>query len=337
MTRPAKTVRFAGAAVVFVVMLGVLLATRAAAGGNPAGGGWRYEAGRHLALLGEHGVVWQLNFKKEEGKPYLHPVSAPDGVLLTWHRPSDHPWHRALWFSWKLINGLNYWEPDAGTGKLQGLSDVLDVEVPQMDQRGARVVMRLGYHPPNRPTVLEEIRTLTISAPDAQRNYRIDWHQRFTATKKQDVVLDRTPPKEKPWGGYGGLSYRAARSMTDVVLLDSRGRRNGQIHGQSARWVDASGSFGAEKKSDAGVTIFDHPSNPRHPTLWYIALDPKQGHPFVYTNPALLFNEPLTLPAGESLDLDYRVLIHAGRGNPKRLNEEFERFAGTDRLDRSEP
>ncbi len=339
MSCPGKAMgcgRAAARAMIVGLPIAALLITAlpAAAAEGPSGYRWRHEPGRHLALLGERGALWQLNFKKEEGRPYFHPVAATDGTVLTWHQPSDHLWHRALWFSWKLIDGLNYWNEDPKTGKLQGLSDVVDVKVVRTDERGAQVVMRLDYHPPDRPTVLEETRTLTITSPDAEGTYRIDWHQRFTASPRQEVVLDRTPPKEAPWGGYGGLSYRAAQDITDVILTDSQGRLNQQVHGQNARWVDASGIFdtgvfNTATQSAAGVTIFDHPSNPRHPTPWYVSYDTKKGHPFIYTNPALLFNEPLTLPAGESLELYYRVLIHPGRADAEKLGEEFQRFAAT--------
>ncbi|MBA7592916.1 Vitamin B12 transporter BtuB [subsurface metagenome] len=53
--------------------------------------------------------IWKFNFDKTEGKPYFHPLALEDGTPLTWLRPEDHPWHRGFWFSWKYINGLNYW------------------------------------------------------------------------------------------------------------------------------------------------------------------------------------------------------------------------------------
>ncbi|MBL7187717.1 MAG: PmoA family protein [Phycisphaerae bacterium] len=46
-----------------------------------------------VALLNHDKVVWQLNYKKEEAKPYLHPVATINGEVLTSLRPKDHPWH----------------------------------------------------------------------------------------------------------------------------------------------------------------------------------------------------------------------------------------------------
>ena len=47
-----------------------------------------------------------------EGKPYfdlLVPGSRDE--YLTEARPKDHVWHLAFFFSWKFINGRNFWEP----------------------------------------------------------------------------------------------------------------------------------------------------------------------------------------------------------------------------------
>ncbi|MFH1715963.1 MAG: DUF6807 family protein, partial [Planctomycetota bacterium] len=167
---------------------------------------WRQTDGS-LALLNHGRVVWQFNFDKKDSKPYFHPVCLTDGTELTWHRPPDHPWHYGLWFSWKYINGLNYWEEDPKTGLSQGRTEIEYVRVEPHDDYSANIVMRLGYHPPGAPTVVTEQCRLTISRPDENGSYRIDWNSEFSAVAG-DVLFDRTPiPGEKDgksWGGYAG-------------------------------------------------------------------------------------------------------------------------------------
>ena len=77
-----------------------------------------------VTLLNNGKIVWQHHFDKAEGKPYFHPLSTMDGSVLTGLRPEDHPWHRAVWLSWKYINGLNYWEEDPKTGKSEGITEL---------------------------------------------------------------------------------------------------------------------------------------------------------------------------------------------------------------------
>ena len=77
-------------------------------------------------------------------------------------------------------------------------------------------------------------------------------------------------------------------------------------------WADYSGQY---KGETAGIAIFDHPSNPRHPTYWHT-----RGYGMFAANIFAvndLGNEKtkdgsLTLEPGEQLKFRYRVVIHAG-------------------------
>jgi len=288
---------------------------------------WRQTDGS-LALLNHGRLVWQFNFDKKEGKPYFHPVCLADGTELTWHRPPDHPWHYGLWFCWKYINGLNYWEEDRQTGLSEGRTEIRHANVKLHDDYSADIVLILSYHPPDAPAILVEERGINISAPDSDGLYRIDWTGRFTADAA-DVLLDRTPiPGEKDgqsWGGYAGLSVRLAKDISDWQVFDSEGRKDLAAHGQNARWMDFSGRFA--QGQTAGIALFDHPKNLRHPAPAFAIMDPKV--PFGYFSPALLFNKPYTLPAGESLTLRYRILIHPGRLDTNALEREWQSFGRT--------
>ena len=163
-----------------------------------------------LTLLSGEAIVWQFNYEKGEGKPFFHPVTVAGSPTLTDLRPVDHPWHLALWFSWKFINGVNYWEFDRKTGKTAGTTEVLDVNVAPGADHGARFQLKLAYHPPGQPPLLSEDRTIVVTPPTPAGQWHIDWQSTFTAGA-DDVRLDRTPivgePQGKPHGGYAGLSF----------------------------------------------------------------------------------------------------------------------------------
>jgi len=270
-------------------------------------------------------TLWQFNFKKEEGKPYFHPVCTADGTCLTWLRPADHRWHRAIWFSWKYLNKLNYWEENR-QGLSQGRTEVITATCTQTAGGPANLAVELAYHPPEKPAVLKERRTIRISLPDKDGRYRMDWQSVFAA-QDQEVLLDRTKIKAEggpAWGGYAGLSYRAAETMRQYQVLNSEGLKDMAAHGKHARWMDFSGVVDAKTGKAAGVAMFDHPANPRHPTPWYVAARGKFG----YFGPALLFDKPLRLAAGKTLKLTYRILIHPGRGQKEQLEKEYKDFAG---------
>jgi hypothetical protein len=262
--------------------------------------GWR-ATDKSLALTRGNQVVWQLNFAERDGKPYFHPVRLPDGTDVTAERPADHPWHLGLWWSWKYINQVNYWEFNKKTGKYQGESKVTRMKITTNANHSAMVEFELSYNPPNAGPVLTEKRAVTVSAPDATGNYSIDWNATFTAGQ-HDVKLDRTPPSGVKggvgWGGYAGLSVRFGNAARKWRFTSSTGKKGAkEMYGQPAAWMDFSGPAG-------GVAIFDSPQNFRHPTPWY----PNQQLP--YFSPAFLFRESYTLPAGKTLTLRYRVLVH---------------------------
>ena len=285
----------------------------------------QHRAGEGLAMKCCQKTYWQLNYKKAEGKPYFHPVCLPDGRPLTWLRPADHKWHRAIWFSWKHINGLNYWEENK-QGLSQGRTEVVDLKHKRGKDGATHITMDLTHYPPGKPPVLTERRSITVTMPDSDKCYRMDWQSVFTAGEKE-VLLDRTKTKPEggpAWGGYAGLSYRAAEAMRKYQVLDSEGRRDMKCHGQHAKWMDFSGVIDAKTNEAAGVAMFDHPTNPRSPSPWYVAMSGKFG----YFGPAFLFDKPCRLAAGKTLKLSYRILIHPQRGTKEQLDKEYRDFIG---------
>jgi hypothetical protein len=291
---------------------------------------WRQSATSLALCRGDH-TIWQVNFRKEPGKPYFHPLALADGTVLTGFRPPDHRWQRALWFSWKYINRVNYWEEDPITGVSEGQTEILAVAVTPRKNYSARIEMRLGYHPAGKPPVLTEERVIEVTRPDEKGCYRIDWRARFTAGQA-DVELDRTPPVGQPggqsWGGYAGLTVRFASTIRDWQIQNSEGQTGKEgTNGKAARWYDISGVFRGDSDEDhpAGISVLDHPSSMRHPTPWQVNTNPTIF--FVAYMPSFLFHEPSTILAGDKVSLYHRVLIHSGRLDRSFLEKEWNEFS----------
>jgi hypothetical protein len=288
---------------------------------------WEKKAGSSLALLGPAGPLWQFRYGSDLDVPYFHPLRTTDGRLLTWDRPPDHLWHHGLWFSWKFINKVNYWELDAKTGRPAGRTSWSNVRIATGRDLKARIDMDLAYRPAGEDApVLSEKRTIEISPPGADGVYAIDWTCAFRADAA--VLLDRTPlPGEtggEVWGGYAGLSLRLAEGLSEPVVMTSDGLvdvwTEDRYRGRHAA-VDYSGLVG---ERPAGVAILDHPANPRSPSPWYVIRSAEMS----FFTPAVLCFEPLFLRSGEAIVLRYRVLVHPGRWDEGRLRSESERFSG---------
>ena len=293
---------------------------------NQARAGYRWrQTETLLALLKDGRIVWRFTHDKSRGKPFFDPVCLTDGTQLTWDRPPDHPWHHGLWFSWKYINGLSYWDENRETGLSAGRNELVAVKAVPHGDHSAKIEMTISYHPPDKPVVLTETRVINITAPDNDGRYRMDWTATFTAGG-EDVVLGRTAipgePQGRAWGGYAGLSVRIAKGISQWQVINSEGEKDMQAHGKRARWMDFSGQTGDGKA--AGIAVFDHPQNLRHPSPWYVTVDAKV--PFGYFSPAVLFNKPYMLRAGRSFTLKYRVLVHPGQMGRDSLETEARSF-----------
>jgi|GEM_PF-206493 len=285
---------------------------------------WEHAPGA-LSLLNNGRTVWRFNHDPGHAKPFFHPVALKDGTCLTWNSPPDHPWHHALWFSWKLINGLNYWEEDKATGASQGRTSW---ESPQIEARpdfSATIRQALRYAPPGEAPVLGELRTVDISAPAADGGYRLDWTLAFTALAEQ-VTLDRTPIPGEPngvdYGGYAGLSVRLARDLVDWKIANADGLAGAAGHRKPAAAMEFSGTVGP---TAAGIAILDHPANLNAPSPWFVVAD--AGTPFGYFSPAVVCLKPHTLRKGEAITLRYRVMVHPGALDPAALSNAAAAFA----------
>jgi hypothetical protein len=74
---------------------------------------WDLQSDNQFALKHNNKIVWQFNADPSDAsKPYFDPLCVVGGQSLTLPKPADHIWHLGHWFSWKYINGVNYWETD---------------------------------------------------------------------------------------------------------------------------------------------------------------------------------------------------------------------------------
>ena len=292
---------------------------------NPPSSGFRWDQRPGVIGLQRAGaVVWQFNYGTNQPKPYFHPVALPGGPVLTVDRPADHPWHHALWFSWKYIDEVNYWEPASGDAFPAGRTEWGEVQVETNRHFSARMAMDLRYRPAGKDPVLTEHRVVEVSAPDSVGVFHQDWTLTFTAADK-DVVLSRTPIPGEPngvaWGGYAGLSVRFANELSEARAVSSQGpvEFSGGTYRGKASAMDYAGIL---DQREMGIAILDHPDNLHSPSPWYVIRNDSMR----YFSPAVLCFQPYTLKAGQSLRLRYRVRIHPGRWDAEHLRAETERY-----------
>jgi hypothetical protein len=278
-----------------------------------------------LQLLQNDAIIWQYNFRNRFGKTYFHPLYLNNN-RLTCESPADHTWHPGLWFSWKFINGINYWEyrdeykTEATGFRLEGVTDPEAIEIRKNPDFSASIDLSLVYYPEGKSPVLSENRKIFVSTPDDQGSYYIDYHHEFNAVHG-DVLLDRTPilgePDGKSWGGYGGLTIRFNQDFTEAECIPDVKTPDYP----ETPWFYM--GFNTLTGDRAGIGMFQHPEYTTPYTRWYYAMD--RSTPFFFFTPAALYDQPISLTAGESLTLKYRVWI-LGEASVDMLDRKYEAY-----------
>ena len=93
-------------------------------------------------------------------------------------------------------------------------------------------------------------------------------------------------------------------------------------------WGDERPGFpiGRRSRKEIGISLFDHPSNPRHPTWWHA-----RDYGLVAANPFGVSNfegKPkgtgdMVLRKGEEITFRYRILFHVGNPVDSEVSQKY--------------
>ena len=268
-------------------------------------------------------TVWRFSFDPRSGKPFFDPVRVGRGPSLTDFKPEDHPWHYGLWFSWKYVNRVNYWEESRTSGQAAGSTRWSAPAIDARPDGSATIGLTVTYARPTGEVDLTERRELRISAPAADGGYTIDWVMRFTAGK-DGAVLDRTPMPGEPGGavngGYAGLSVRLAASPLAMSVTSTEGPVTTFVRDRARPAAAAVAANFAEGGTDAGaIAILSDPANAGERAPWYIINAPAPQD-FRFVCAAVLAPAVRTLPAGGEWTLRYRVALRRAAWTPAALD-----------------
>ena len=241
--------------------------------------------------------AWRYVFRSP--RPHIHPLTTPAGVVLTRDAPDDHPWHHALWFTIKFVNGENFWEEYGPRGILRH-DEPPSVRVEGDTVRLEGTVRWVGVD--RETVVINETREIV------GQGRTLDLRSVLVPTT--DVVLDRTP--FTTWGGYGGLTFRGRPDLVDSRLLLADGSVHDRVHGVDSEWLDLSGTV---EGAPVGVAMFADPAGRFGRVPWYgsTRADTYGNEGWSnFFNAAFLWHGPLEITAGEPLEICHRVIAHDG-------------------------
>jgi len=255
-------------------------------------------------------TCWTYVPQSKEGKPYFHPLAIPgtDDVFTSF-RPPDHNWHLGFWFSWKFINGYNFWEPSTN-----GATRVIAQTVTPAGDKSFTADATLAYLA-NGTELVRERRIVRVDT-QPNGNYTFEWDATFTA-QAAEAVFSTTPAKKdkegKRWttGGYAGLMLRFADSPAfSYAYANAEGKSDVFTCGETSARIEVLVTA-RDSGAKAKITVRDHPENPRHPTPWFARHSPTdhKGRGYYLVGPSMIFHEPLTLAPGASARFRYTVAV----------------------------
>lgn len=170
--------------------------------------------------------------------------------------------------------------------------------------------------------VATEQRAITFGGVDDARTIDVE-----VVLHAGDAPLVFGDSKEGTFAVRVRPELRVEGKVATGVLQDSAGRRDKDVWGKRANWIDDSGVVAGKA---LGVAMFDHPDNLRHPTYWHartyglLAANPFGVKEFTGDAKA---DGAYAVPAGGELRLRYRVLLHGGGWSKARLDAAYAGWA----------
>ena len=267
---------------------------------------------------------------------YFYPLIGPGGLNMTRQWPmkpdaegeeKDHPHHRSLWFSHGAVNGVDFWAETAKAGKIQ--HDQF-LEVKSGKDEGV-IKSSCKWVAPDGKVVCTDERTFRVyNRPANERLF--DFEITIKAPADRDVLFGDT--KEGTMAVRLNEQLRATHGKKPgsghIVLSTGAHDTNGHATtwGKRGAWCDY---WGQVDGKTVGIAIFDHPSNPVHPTYWHVrdyglfAANPFGIHDFEKKEPGA---GNLNIPAGQSVTFKYRFYIHEGDDKQAKVAERYSEYSG---------
>jgi len=272
---------------------------------------------------------------------YFYPLTGPGGARMTRGWPMediageehDHKHHRSLWYSHGAVNGVDFWAESPKSGRIE--HDQF-LEVKGGAESGV-IRSSAKWIAPNNETILRSETIFRVYARPANERL-FDFEVTLKAGDREVVLGDtkegtmairvnesmrgtlaRKPGEKKPAVGKGRIAQSTG--------VESSGNGDDKAWGKRAAWCDYSGPVSGKT---LGIAIFDHPSNPKHPTWWHVreyglfAANPFGMHDFEKKEAG---TGNITIPPKQSLTFKYRFYIHEGDEKQAKVAERYKEYA----------
>jgi len=231
---------------------------------------------------------------------YLHPLYSIDGDVLTEEFPSDHPYHRGIFWTWHqlYVNDKSIGDGWINEGISQDVVNVKTEKSTEKAQISVEVMWKSSSFQDGKP-FMKEHTTITVYKLESNIR-RIDFEIAINSLVNGLQIGGSADEK-----GYGGFCTRL--NLPDGLIFTSEKGPVTPIELQvkAGPWMDFSADFGGKSKV-SGLTILCHPTTPDYPEPWILR---QKGS---MQNVVFPGQNRITIPQDKPVVLRYRIIIHNG-------------------------
>ncbi|HMJ67631.1 MAG TPA: PVC-type heme-binding CxxCH protein [Cyclobacteriaceae bacterium] len=242
---------------------------------------------------------------KEDHRPFIHPIVAPDGKgILTQYSPGHHKHQTGLYWGFTRVNGRDYFHhPTDGYWK--------KVAANVVEGEGEEVKWQTVYHllDSTGGVVMEETQNWSMKAAGEKYVMTLEWK----GLAKKKITIGKYD--------YGGLFLRMpwTKGIKGEVINAAR-QKNKNAEGQHAMWVNV--AMQVEGRDNmANVAIFDHPENRGYPQKWRV--DNQLG-----VGPAFTRDADWLIEKDATETLKFQFVVYGGDMNDVELTKQWADFSG---------
>ncbi|WP_439481188.1 PVC-type heme-binding CxxCH protein [Cyclobacterium plantarum] len=242
---------------------------------------------------------------KEDFRPYIHPILAPDGKgVLTEYSPGHHKHQTGLYWGFTQVNGRDYFHHPEGNYWRKIAANVLQTG-------GEKVAWQTVYEMLDSlgQPLMTETQNWSFTINEGQYYLDLEW----VGQAEKAVKIGKYD--------YGGLFLRMPwKEGMDAAVVNTARQTNEMAEGQPSMWLNL-GMQVPDRNDRVNIALFDHPDNKGYPQKWRV--DGQFG-----VGPAYTRDQDWEIASGEKLVLKHRLLIYTNEFQDLALTEAWGKYTG---------
>jgi len=242
---------------------------------------------------------------REDFRPYIHPILAPDGEgMLTEYSPEHHRHQTGLYWGFTRVNDRDYFHHPDDSHWRKVAANVLEAKGDEVAwQTVYEMLDSLGQ------PIMTETQNWSFGIQEGQYYLDLEW----VGLAKTAITIEKYD--------YGGLFLRMPwKEGMDAEVINTARQKNEMAEGQPSMWLNI-GMQVPDREDRVNIALFDHPDNKGYPQKWRV--DGQFG-----VGPAYTREQDWEIASGEKLVLKHRLLMYTDEFQDLALTEAWGAYTG---------